>query len=97
MQIRDHQGLELSGASRFSADAYRQAVHAYHCYAGEPFAPVDAAIADSPGFVMAYVLKAYMTLLGGSAETAAIGAEAFALAKDLPATRREQGHLAAIG
>ncbi|MBA4792313.1 MAG: tetratricopeptide repeat protein [Phenylobacterium sp.] len=97
MQIRDHQGLELSGASRFSADAYRQAVHAYHCYAGEPFAPLEAALADSPDFVMAHVLKAYMTLLGGSAATAVIGSEAFAAAKDLPATRREQGHLAAIG
>lgn len=97
MQIRDHQGLELSGASRHAADAYRQAVHAYHCYAGEPFAPLEAALADSPDFVMAHVLKAYMTLLGGSAATAVMGAEAFAAARDLPATRREQGHLAAIG
>ncbi len=97
MQIRDHQGLELSGATPAAADAYRQAVHAYHCYAGEPFAPLEGAIADSPGFVMAHVLKAYMTLLGGSAETALMGAEAFAAARDLPATRREQGHLAAVG
>lgn len=97
MQLRDHHGLELSGASAAAAENYRQAVHAYHCNAGDPFAPLAAALAERPDFVMAHVLTAYMTLLGGNAETQRVGAGAFAAAKSLPATRREQGHLAAIG
>jgi len=97
VQFRDHHGLELSGASPAAAENYLKAVHAYHCNAGEPFGPLEAAIADSPDFVMAHVLTAYMMLLGGNAETMPVGAGAFATAKSLPATRREQGHLAAIG
>jgi len=97
MTATDRQGLELSGASAAAAELYRQALDAYHCYAGEPFPLLQAAVADSPGFVMAHVLMGYMTLVGGNTAIAAIGARAFAAARDLPATDREAGHVAAVG
>lgn len=97
MAFKDHYGLELSGASVNAAEKFQEALYAYNCYAGDPLTPLDAAIADSPRFTMAYVLKAYLTLIGEPLETQMEGVRAFELAKDLPATTRETGHLAAIG
>ena len=95
--MKDQYGHDLSGASAAAAELYQKALDAYHCYAGDSLTPLDAAIADSPRFVMAYVLKAYLTLVGANTETAMLGVEAFNIAKDLNANARERGHLAAIG
>ena len=97
MLVKDHHGLELSGASTAAADLYQKALSAYHCYAGDPMGLLARAIEDSPAFVMAHVLKAYLTLIGSDAQTQAIGASAFTDAKNLLATPREEGHLAAVG
>jgi len=97
MTVKDQHGLEMTGASPAAAELYQKALDAYHCYAGDAMTPLETALADSPGFVMAYALKAWMTLIGANAQVAAMGAEAFAIARDLPgANGREQGHLAAI-
>lgn len=97
MTVKDQYGQDLSGASVAAVELYQKALDAYHCYAGDSLTPLDAAIADSPRFVMAYVLKAYMTLIGSNTETAMLGVQAFTIAKDLEANSREQGHLAALG
>lgn len=97
MTIKDHQGFVLTGASPAAAESYQKALEAYHCYAGDAIGAVEAAIADSPQFVMAQLLKSYLCLLGTNSEAVAIGAEAYGVAKDLPANGREQGHIAAIG
>jgi len=97
MSVRDHHGLELSGASQKAAESYQGALHAYHCYAGDAPALVEAAIADSPEFIMAHALKAYMNLIGGNVAAVAIGLQAFEAAKALPGNDREQGHVAALG
>jgi len=97
MAVKDHHGMELTGASAAAAEKFQQALHAYHCYAGDAMAPLEEALADSPRFVMAHVLKAYMTLIGEPPEIAMQGVEAFQIAKDLPANARELGHLAALG
>lgn len=97
MTIRDHQGFVLTGASADAAESYRQALHAYHCYAGDAIGAADAAIAASPQFTMAHILKAYMHILGTNQEAAAVGAAASATASALPADHREQGHAAAVG
>lgn len=97
MTVKDHLGLEMTGASAAAAELYQKALHAYHCYAGDAMAPLEEALADSPSFVMGHVLKAYMTLIGADTPTAMIGVAAFETAKDLPANSRECGHLAAIG
>lgn len=98
MTVKDHNGLEMTGASAAAAELYQKALAAYHCYAGDAMTPLEAALADSPGFIMAHVLKAWMTLIGSNAEAAAMGARAFAIANALPqGNAREQGHLAAVG
>ena len=96
MTVRDRHGLELSGASETAGGLYREAVKAYHCYAGEPFPMLRTALADSPGFVMAHVLVAYMTLVGSDARIRSLGTAAVAATADLKATSREAGHIAAI-
>lgn len=97
MTVKDHHGLELTGASPAAAELYQKALHAYHCYAGDAMTPLEEALADSPRFVMGHVLKAYMTLIGADTPTAMLGVAAFETAKDLPANSRECGHMAAIG
>ena len=97
MTNRDHHGFDLTGASAGAAESYRQALHSYHCYAGDAIGAVEAAVAETPQFVMAQVLKAYMHLIGTNSEAAAVGAAAYAAVRELPATRREQGHIAALG
>ncbi|ADG11838.1 tetratricopeptide repeat protein [Caulobacter segnis] len=96
MAVKDQYGLPLSGASAPAAELYQQALDAYHCYAGEPGPLLQRALEDSPGFVMAYVLLAYMTLIGSDPPTAQAGVEAYEAAKALPADDREAGHLAAV-
>ena len=96
MSIRDHHGFDLTGADADAAESYRQALRSYHCYAGDAIGQVDAALAKSPNFVMAHVLKAWMHLLGTNSEAQAVGAAAFAAAKGQKANHRERGHIAAI-
>lgn len=96
MTAKDRQGLDLSGASPAAADLYNRALGAYHCYAGEPFPLLKAALADSPGFVMAHALMAYMTLSGSNAAISAMGQKALASARTLSGSSREAGHVAAL-
>lgn len=97
MPIRDQYNMPLSAASGFAADNYTKALNAYHCYAGDPATLLQTACADSPGFVMGYVLTAYLTLIGSNAEMQAMGVQAYQTALHLPATARERGHVAAVG
>jgi hypothetical protein len=97
MTVKDHHGFVLTGASAQAAESYRRAVHSYHCYAGDAIGALDEALADSPRFVMAQVVKAYLHILGTNTEAAGVGVAAFAAARNLPANHRERGHLAAIG
>lgn len=95
MPETDAAGLTLTGASPRAAANYRQAVSLYHSLHGAPLPLLQGAIADSPAFVMAHVLKADMLLVGTSPEVMAMGAAAVQAARDLPATDRERGHVAA--
>ena len=96
MQHRDLSGSVLSGASAAATENYIAAVEAYHCFAGDAGGLIEAAIADSPAFTMAHVLKAYLHLVGSNAAAVAVGVEAAATAFSLPANDREQGHLAGL-
>jgi len=93
----DLHGHALSGASADARDHYERALGLFRLYSGDPVAAVDAAIADSPGFAMAHLLKAWLNLLG--TEPAGIDAAraAHAAAEPHCRTAREQGHLAAVG
>lgn len=54
----DARGVALRGASAFARDQYDLAVRQFQTYVGDPVATLDAALADSPGFVSGHVFKA---------------------------------------
>jgi len=89
--------MPFTGASPAALDLYHQALEAYHCFAGEPIGLLGQAIADSPGFTMARLLKAWLPMTGSTPSLAAWSASLFAEAKDLPMNDREGGYAAAVG
>ena len=91
-----HSGDVLTGASALAAERYESALEAFYCYAGDPLALLEEALADSPQFVMGHALKAYLTMIGTNAEAAALGVHALARAEGVPANDRERGHLVAL-
>ena len=97
MTQTDQHGLPLSGASAAAREHYERATGLFRLYSGDPLAAAEAAIADSPGFAMAHLLKAWLNLLG--TEPAGIEAARAAHAAAAPhcGTARERGHLAAVG
>jgi len=64
MTQNDQHGHPLSGASAEARDHYERALGLFRLYRGDPLAAAEAAIADSPGFAMAHLLKAWLNLLG---------------------------------
>lgn len=88
---------DLSGASAVAREHYERALGLFRLYRGDPLAAADAALADSPGFAMAHLLKAWLNLLG--TEPAGIDAAraAHAAAASHCRTAQEKGHLAAVG
>ncbi|MBM3558533.1 MAG: tetratricopeptide repeat protein, partial [Alphaproteobacteria bacterium] len=93
----DGLGLSLSGADTEAVTHYEAARRELQCYVGDPIATVDGAIAASPGFVMAHVLKAWLYLLSTEAGAQATARACWQAASVLPGDARERGHVAAIG
>ena len=96
MKTIDMRGLELTGAASLSLPHYETAVRQLNLFTGDPVASVDAAIAESPDFVMALALRAYLHLIGTEPAGVPVAYEAFEAASKLARTEREAGHLAAI-
>ena len=96
MAATDSLGLPLSGASARAADLYRTALDGYHRFGGEPILRLREAVADSPGFAMAHVLTAYMTLTGSDPRVRAMGLRALNALQGLETNSREAGHVAAV-
>ncbi|MBO6718862.1 MAG: tetratricopeptide repeat protein [Rhizobiaceae bacterium] len=96
MQLRDRQGLPLTGASAASLDHYEAALHSLRCFIGDPLGAADAAIAADPGFVMAHVFKGYLNGLSTEASAIPVAQACAEAAAALPATDRERAHVAAL-
>jgi len=95
---KDQLGLSYSGVGSAQAlDDYLAALDSYYGYIGDYIALVDRALADSPQFVMAHLLKAYMVLIGSNAEMVAVSAHHHAAAAALPMNDRERMHVRALG
>ena len=93
----DQHGHPLNGASTRACEHYERAVGLFRLYSGDPLAAAEAALADSPGFAMAHLLKAWLNLLGTEPAGIAAARAAHADAAAHCRTAREKGHLAAIG
>ena len=87
---------KLTGASGAARNNFERAVWCYNCLAGDPLTLIDEAIADSPGFVMAYVLKGHLLANGSNADCVAMAAQTVEEAAGLPMNSYEQAHVAAL-
>lgn len=96
MGAKDLHGLELTGASTLAAEKYEAALDAYLCYFGDAITPLEEAIADSPAFVMAHVLKGYITVSGANEAVRSVAIAASRTADGLAANERERAHVAAL-
>jgi hypothetical protein len=95
--MRDSLGLKLSGADSVGLAHYQRALSELQRFVGDPVGSVDRAIAEAPGFVMAYVLKGYLFGLSTEREAMAVAKACHAAALPLAATTREAAHVAALG
>jgi tetratricopeptide (TPR) repeat protein len=96
MTQTDQHGHSLSNASAAARDHYERAVGLFRLYGGDPLAAAEAAIADSPGFAMAHLLKAWLNLLGTEPAGIEVAHAAHRAAAPHCRTEREKGHLAAV-
>ncbi|APH73889.1 tetratricopeptide repeat protein [Aquibium oceanicum] len=97
MTMHDRLGFALSGADTASAERYEAGLSGLQRFVGDPVAHADAAIAQSPGFVMAHVLKGWLFGLATDPAATAAARDIHAAVAALPANAREQGHVAALG
>ena len=95
--LKDCRGHQLTGATEKSLPHYETAVRELNLFINDPVASVDKAIAESPDFVMAHALRAWLHLLGTEPAGIAVARASRDAAWTLPATAQEQGHLNAIG
>jgi tetratricopeptide (TPR) repeat protein len=61
--VTDRQSNALSNATTTAACLFDAAVHSFNIYCGDPLARLDEAIADSPAFAQAHLLKGYILAL----------------------------------
>jgi hypothetical protein len=95
MNLLDHAGHRVSGATPESLEAFEQASHELRCMVDDPLATVDRALDASPSMTMAHVLKAWVQLLGTEPAGNAVALACCNAADALPADEREQAHRAA--
>ena len=93
----DIENSSYTGATPSGLAAYNAALSQFTCYAGDPFAPLNDAIAENPGFVRAHILKAWMPLIGSDRPSQAMAAGAYHDATKLSMNRAELGHVTALG
>jgi hypothetical protein len=94
--LNDCRGHRLTGATTKSLAHYETALQELNLFINDPVATVDRAIAESPEFVMAHALKAWLNLLGTEPAGLPVARASLDHARTLPATAQEQGHLTAI-
>ena len=95
MTIKDFRGDTVSGATAEALAHFEKALADFHCYYGNPFEPLDAAIAASPDFSMAHAMRAHLSLSGMEAAGLAPARESIAAAARTARTDREKQHVAA--
>jgi len=61
--VTDRQLNALSNATESAAGLFDDAVHSFNIYCGDPLARLDEAVADSPAFAQALLLKGFILAL----------------------------------
>ena len=86
-----------TGASNAALAHYDAALAGFQCFIGDPVTALKDATDDSPAFVMAHVLNAYVHLTGTDAEGLPVAMASYEAAAAAPTNAREAGHVAAVG
>ena len=60
--ILDPREVPVSNASPATLDHYEEALWRFHSYRGDPLAPMEAALAEAPEFVLGHVFRATLLL-----------------------------------
>ena len=94
--MHDSRGYAVSGADAASLGLFEAALAELQCYVVDPVATIDEAIARSPSFVMAHVMKAYLMLAGTEAAGLSTARECRHAAASAATNPRERQHVAAI-
>jgi hypothetical protein len=92
----DRQGNPLSGASPAAAARFDEAVHRFNVYCGDPLAPLDEAVADSPAFVQAHLLKGFILAVATEPAATIAAREIAVAARALPMDEREASQRAIL-
>lgn len=96
MTICDRQGLELTGASPRAAELFDLAVARFAHFRGDPLEPLREALADSPGFSMALIAKAWIYAMSTEPQATALARRMVDDLAGMPKGPREDGHIAAL-
>jgi tetratricopeptide (TPR) repeat protein len=96
--IEDARGCPVTGATPEALRHFEQAIARFLAWRGAVDEPLAQALAAAPGFVMAWVLQAWLPLLSRDPRRVRQARRPHAHALQLPCgTERERLHLAAIG
>lgn len=97
MNLEDRFGHKVSGATPEGLAQLERGRELFLLFHIDPLAAADAAIAAAPAMPMGYILKSWLLALSTEPGALPPAREAFLAALRLPATRREAGHLRALG
>jgi tetratricopeptide (TPR) repeat protein len=97
MTLRDYRDHEISGATPAAREAFERALLTHLSWRTGAEAHLAQAVLEAPTFTMAHVLRAYLSLCSRDVARVREARAALAHAANLPATPREQLHLAGIG
>lgn len=97
MTLHDRRGVAYSTDSAAALDSFETALDRAHSYFGDPFAPVDAALAHDPELVMGHCFKAGLMCMATEKGAEPALRESLAAAEKLwdKANVRERGHIVA--
>ncbi|MCR5856177.1 tetratricopeptide repeat protein [Mesorhizobium sp. J428] len=95
--MRDRLGNIVTGADEASLEHYERGLRQLQTFTGDPVASANAAISESPGFVMAQMLKAWLYALSTDKAAMDVARQIYTTVRNLPITAREAGHVAALG
>src|SRR5690606_20547103 len=96
MNLTDHAGHPVSGASGDGLAHFEQAAQQLRCFIGDPLATIGRALSASPAMTMAHVLKGWLHLLGTEPGGLTVARGCAAAAAPLAATERERRHVEAM-
>jgi tetratricopeptide (TPR) repeat protein len=96
MTAFDRRGCSISGSTPAALEAYERSLALFQSWRAGAAMPLAEALEESPTFLMAHVLQAYLLLCSRDPRRIGSARKVLAGAARLPANERERLHVAAI-